>query len=117
MEKFFISTLATVSSDRVIYTASSFARNSLLYLQEIGELKALMEHTSSRSDLQSYLFFTVVSGSGSLIYGEKEYEIQPSSCVFIDCRKPYSHTTGIDDLWTLRWIHFYGHSCKPLILG
>ena len=27
--------------------------------------------------------------------------------VFIDCRKPYSHTTDVN-LWSLRWCHFYG---------
>ena len=46
-----------VSSNRIIYTASAFARLSLMNLHEIGELKALQPHKSSRSNLQSYLFF------------------------------------------------------------
>ncbi len=99
---------AIVSSDRLLYTASSFARLSLLHLQEIGELKACKPHTSSRSNLQSYLFFMVVNGSGSLTYGRKEYDLKAGSCVFIDCKKPYSHTTDAFNLWTLRWCHFYG---------
>ena len=108
MNKLFSDGNSTVSSDRVLYTASSFARSSLLHLQEIGNLKALRTHTSKREGLQSYLFFVVESGSGSLLYDDRKYELQPSSCVFIDCRKPYSHTTMIDDLWTLRWCHFFG---------
>lgn len=99
---------ATVSSNRILYTAGSFARSSLLHLQEIGELQAIREHTSSRSGLQSFLFFIVVSGSGKLIYAEREFTLSPNSCVFVDCRNAYSHTTDPENLWTLRWCHFNG---------
>lgn len=99
-----------VVSNRILYTASSFARSSLLHLQEIGELEAKRAHTSSRSGLKSYLLFTVVNGKGSLTYGGREYLLQQGDGVFIDCEKPYSHTTDAQHLWTLRWIHFYGPS-------
>lgn len=103
----YFTTASIVSSNRVLYTPSSFARTSLLHLQEIGELQALAPHTSSRSNLQSYLFFTVISGSGALNYDGKKYDLKKGDMVFIDCRKPYSHTTS-DNLWSLRWCHFYG---------
>lgn len=99
---------AIVTSNRILYTASSFARSSLLHLQEIGELEAKKSHTSSREGLQSYLFFIVLSGSGTLTYHEKTYSLSPGSCVFIDCNSPYSHSTDPHNLWKLRWIHFYG---------
>lgn len=99
---------STVTSNRILYTPSSFARTSLLHLQEIGELEARRTHTSSRSGLQSFLFFTVIDGAGSLKYGEKEYKLGAGDCVFIDCHNPYSHTTDPEHLWTLRWVHFYG---------
>lgn len=98
---------ATVSSNRILYTPSDFARTSLLHLQEIGDLTALREHISQRSNLQSYLFFTVVSGSGTLNYAGNIYELLPGACVFIDCHNAYSHTTS-ENLWSLRWCHFYG---------
>lgn len=107
MENKYFTTASVVSSDRVLYTPSSFARSALLYLQEIGTLQALRAHTSSRQGLQSCLFFTVSAGEGSLSYDGREYGLKPGDCVFIDCRKPYSHTTG-ENLWTLRWCHFYG---------
>ena len=106
-QKKYFTTASIVSSNRVLYTPSTFARSSLLHLQEIGTLQALAPHTSSRSNLQSYLFFTVLSGSGLLIYDEKKYDLKKGDMVFIDCRKPYSHTTS-EDLWSLRWCHFYG---------
>ena len=109
MDKFFTNNKSKiVDSDRVLYTASPFARSSLFHLQEIGRLEALKPHVSSRSDLQSYLFIIVEKGSGMLKYNGREYELTKGSCVFIDCRKPYSHQPDPDDLWTLSWCHFYG---------
>ena len=111
----YFTTASIVSSNRVLYTPSSFARTSLLHLQEIGTLHALAPHTSKRDGLQSYLFFTVLSGAGELSYDGKEYSLKPGNCVFIDCRKAYSHTTPSqnkgdegDNLWSLHWCHFYG---------
>lgn len=97
----------TVTSDRVIYTASDFARSSLLSLQETGTLSALKPHTSSRSNLESYLYFTVLSGSGRLTYGGETYELRAGDSVFLDCTLPYAHTTE-EELWTLVWCHFDG---------
>ena len=72
MNEFFTNNASSiVTSNRILYTPSSFARSSLLHLQEIGELEARRAHTSSRSGLQSFLFFTVVSGSGTLSYNDK----------------------------------------------
>lgn len=103
-----------VSTTRIIYTPSTFARSSLLHLQEIGELHALQAHESRRSGLNSYLFFTVVSGSGKLVYNGREYRLSSGNCVFIDCNEPYSHTTDPANLWTLRWCHFNGSTMNSV---
>lgn len=109
MEQYFSNNPSSiVSSDRVLYTPSAFARSSLLHLQEIGKLQALRPHVSSRSNLQSYLFFMVLDGAGKLEYSGREYKLEEGSMVFINCHHPYSHTTDPDNLWTLRWCHFYG---------
>lgn len=96
-----------VNTSRIIYTPSDFAKLSLLHLQEIGTLQATKPHISKRSNLASYLFFVVHSGSGVLIYDGISYVLSPGDCVFIDCRKPYSHETS-EDLWNLSWVHFNG---------
>lgn len=108
MEFFSDEKSAVVTSDRVLYTPSGFARDSLLHLQEIGSLTARKPHVSARAALQSYLFFMVVSGEGKLTYEGKTYALDEGSCVFIDCRRPYSHTTSEHRLWSLRWCHFDG---------
>ncbi len=87
----------SVSSSRIIYTQSSFARSYLLFLQETGTLQAKRPHVSSRQNLQSYLFFTVLSGSGCLEYNGQHYELSKDSAVFIDCKHGYAPFSS-DDL-------------------
>ena len=98
----------SVQSNRIIYTASPFAKANLLYLQEAGELRALKPHVNSRTGLRSFLFFLVTAGSGKLVYEERSYPLLPGDCAFIDCRKSYAQSSSEDDLWSLKWIHFYG---------
>lgn len=44
---------SSVNSSRIIYTPSTFARTSLLHLQEVGSLQAVCPHVSQREDLVS----------------------------------------------------------------
>lgn len=86
---------SSVSSSRIIYTPSTFARTSLLHLQEVGSLQAVHPHVSQREDLVSFLCFIVLSGEGELSYEEQTYQLGQGDCVFIDCRKAYSHSTSV----------------------
>ena len=85
---------SSVTSSRILYTPSTFARTSLLHLQEVGSLQAIHPHTSTRTNLTSFLCFVVLSGNGTLTYEGTTYELSAGDCVFIDCRKAYSHSTG-----------------------
>ena len=110
---------SSVTSSRILYTRSTFARTSLLHLQEVGSLQAIHPHTSTRTNLTSFLCFVVLAGNGTLTYGGTNYELSAGDCVFIDCRKAYSHSTGYNtdagphtdvydpSLWSLQWCHFY----------
>lgn len=104
----------SVDSKRLLYTPSSFAKTSLLHLQEVGSLTALKPHTSMRENLNSYLFFIVTSGSGKLRFGDEEYELTVGDCAFVDCRKSYAHSTSNDNLWSLKWVHFYGPNLSSI---
>ena len=104
-----------VSSERMLYTPSEFAKSNLMYLQEIGSLKARKTHTSKRHNLDSFLFFYVKEGSGVLDYNGREYIVKAGDCVFINCKNPYSHRTS-EDLWALEWIYFNGESMLPIYL-
>lgn len=118
MQELFSGNTPSVESERILYTPSTFARSSLLHLQEVGSLKAISPHTSSRKDLVSFLCFVVLDGCGELAYEGNTYFLEKGDCIFIDCRKAYSHRTGVraagsaytedeNKLWSLQWCHFY----------
>lgn len=92
-----------VESKRIIYTPSKFAKDSLIYLQEVGISKTIKKHTNSRKYMDSFLFFIVLEGDGILKYNNQEIHLTKDSCAFIDCHKSYSHTS---DNWKIAWVHF-----------
>lgn len=96
-----------VSSNRILYTPSEFARENLFYLQEIGQVQAKRPHKSSHPDLASYLFMMVLSGSGTLAYLGEKYALSAGDCALVNCKNEYYHESS-RDLWTIRFIHFYG---------
>ena len=99
----------------VINTPSAFTRENFFYIQEAGYLKSLRPHLSRRSGLNSYLFFVVLSGSGSVSY-RQPCSAEPMTtaaantgdCFFLDCTGEYTHISTDEDPWELLWIHFYG---------
>ena len=100
-----------VESKRTLYIASKFAKESLIYLQEVGKSKTLKKHTNSRNKLDSFLFFVVLDGTGSLIYNNKTINMSKNDCAFINCNNKYSHTSNN---WTIMWIHFNGANVKDI---
>lgn len=96
-----------MSGQRIIYTASTFARTNLIYLQEIGSTKYLQPYSSNRNGLNSFLFFIVSNGSGLLKYQNTTYTLKKGDCAFLNCNTPYSISSN-EDLWSLSWIHFDG---------
>lgn len=95
-------------SNRIIFTPSAFAKDTLWYIQEIGTLKSLKPHTSQRENLDSYLFMIVLSGKGRFIYNGEINYLKPNDIVFVDCKKKYSHKSSSTDPWELIWVHFNG---------
>lgn len=102
-----------LNSSRVLYTPSLFAKNNLMHLQEVGQLQAQKQYKNQRDGLRSYLFFMVVSGSGTLEYESELYQLEAGDCVFIDCRNSYAHQTS-NNLWHLKWIHFCGSNLDSI---
>lgn len=96
-----------VSSDRILYTPSEFARENLYHLQEIGQVQAKRPHKNSHPGLASYLFMIVLSGSGTISCLGENHTLSAGGCAFVNCMNEYYHESSAD-LWTIRFIHFYG---------
>ncbi len=117
-------TSEVTNTRRVINTPSTFTREHFFYIQEAGYLKSLQPHLSRRSNLRSYLFLIVLSGSGEIAYrfprsaasARKEdaesamhaVNAHAGDCFFLDCMGEYTHISNDSDPWELLWIHFYG---------
>jgi len=102
------------SERRIIPTVSSFAKDHLLYVQEIGELTSKSPHISTRNNIFSFLFFVVEKGSGLFSYRGEKASLKAGDCIFINCQNAYSHESSKNDPWTLSWVHFYGHELKSV---
>ena len=77
---------SSVTTSRILYTPSPFARTSLLHLQEVGSLQAIHPHTSTRTNLTSFLCFVVLSGTGSRTYEGTAYKLSAGDCGDIGVR-------------------------------
>ena len=99
-------------SDRYLHTPSSFARQNLLYVQEVGRLTSINQHRCIREGLDSFLLMVVLKGQGVLTIKDKEYRMQEGNIAFVDCREHYEHISDNLDAWTLCWVHFYGGSAR-----
>ncbi len=108
-EGFFV-TEGMTSSDRCLHTPGDFARQNLLYVQEVGRLKSLKPHRCVREKLESYLFMVVLSGKGSLTVNNHPYELRSGDCALIDCMEHYEHISDEKDGWELAWVHYYGNT-------
>lgn len=100
--------MAKTQSERVLVTPSPYAKTHYLYVQEVGSLKSLEPHVSSRKNLNSYLFFVVLSGRGTLTCGNQTKDLASGDCAFLDCRSPYAHESSEAEPWRLTWVHFNG---------
>lgn len=97
-------------SDRVLYTPGDFAKQNLLYVQEAGILTSLSAHKSAHRKLDSYLLLEVLSGSGVVVIGDRQYQLNAGDAVLIDCNKYYYHLSDDNNPWTIAWVHFNGHA-------
>lgn len=90
-------------------TASAFARNGMMYAQELGDFIAGSKYYTKRRNLPSYLIKYTLSGEGILEYDERIYNVKPGQLFFIDCMKPQHYRTAPgSESWHIIWAHFYG---------
>lgn len=100
-------------SDRCLHTPSGFAKQNLLYVQEVGNLRSLQPHRCVRENLDSFLFLIVLKGKGDLDVNGKHYNVQSGDCALIDCMEHFEHISDKNDSWELAWVHFNGRAARP----
>lgn len=105
-------TVTMTKSERYLHTPGSFARQNLLYVQEVGQLKSLQPHRCVREKLDSFLLLVVLEGKGTLKIGDRQLAVGKGDCAWIDCMGHYEHISDEQDAWKLAWVHFNGKSAR-----
>ena len=105
-------TVAMTKSERYLHTPGGFARQNLLYVQEVGQLESLQPHKCVREKLDSFLILVVLEGKGTLTIGDQETSVGKGDCAWIDCMEHYEHISDEKDAWKLAWVHFNGRSAR-----
>lgn len=108
MDHTMFATEGITKSERFLRTPGEFARDNLIYVQETGRLQSIQSHRCIRENLESYLIFMVLSGSGMVQINDEEHPLVMGDCVFIDCRQHYEHQSSESDPWELMWVHCNG---------
>lgn len=108
----FFSEVNMTQSNRSLHTPGSFAKQNLLYVQEVGRLKSITPHKCIRENIDSFLIMFVVNGNGNLDVEGHNYTLSKGDCAFIDCMKHYEHISDEENAWELAWVHFNGNAAR-----
>lgn len=106
------STEGMTESDRCLHTPSEFAKQNLLYVQEVGYLHSLKPHRCMREDIDSFLFLLVLEGKGNLDVHGVHYDLRAGDCALLDCMEHYEHISDENEAWKLAWVHFNGNASR-----
>lgn len=88
-------------------------KNSIPYVQELGEFHAKAGFYTRRENLASYLLKYTVSGGGILEYRGKSYRLSAGDCFWVDCQEyQYYYTDPEIGNWHTIWVHFSGEPCR-----
>lgn len=96
---------------RLICPPCILAKETFLYLQEIGYFKTTPPYSTERANLPSFLVIYTLSGTGVLEINGKNLSLTPGSCMFIDCMQHHRYYTKAGSNWEFLWAHFYGAGC------
>lgn len=100
-------------SVRLILTPGQTAKSTFFHIQEIGYFKTTYPYFTERQNLNSFLLVYTISGTGRLIYQEKEYPLTAGESFYINCMDHHYYETRKGHTWEFLWVHFNG----PTALG
>ncbi|ADM68261.1 Bifunctional transcriptional activator/DNA repair enzyme AdaA [Paenibacillus polymyxa E681] len=93
----------------IVRTPSAFAKQSLLYIQELGYFQQTSAFTMERKELASFLLVFTLSGKGELLYRDKKYILKPQDLFFINCEEYVQYSTSGHESWEYISLYLYGN--------
>ncbi|WP_431090956.1 AraC family transcriptional regulator [Paenibacillus sp. 8b26] len=93
----------------IVRTPSAFAKQSLLYIQEIGYFQKTSAFRMERKELTSFLLVFTLSGKGELQYREKKYILNPHDLFFVNCEEYVQYGISGHETWEFISLYLYGN--------
>lgn len=100
------------ASSRISPTPGVFARENLVYVQEIGYFETEPGYFTERQDLDSLLIILTIGGQGELEYRDQIWPVQSNDLVWINCQERHLYRTDPDALWKFFWVHLTGANSR-----
>ena len=88
-------------------TPGLIARSTFFYLFGAAQMILKKDFYTRRKNLEGFLIFYTLDGSGYLKYRDKNYVLTKGSIMFIDCMD-YHEYYPLEDKWEVTFIHFGG---------
>lgn len=96
-------------SESYNHTPSLLARTSFFYVQSAGHFCCSSDYCTRRQGYRSYLLIYTVKGRGYAKFRKKDYILKAGQVLLIDCYEYQEYYSDPDDLWEIKWIHFFGN--------
>ncbi len=94
-------------------SATATAKNSLMYMQEIGHFFAGPRYFTTREGYDSFLIKYTLDGCGQLEYNGKSWSVPQGSMYWVDCKKHNRYRTCPETgSWDVIWVHFWGGNAR-----
>lgn len=94
-------------SIRITAYPSAAAKETFLYVEKAGYLRAKPSYLVSYDSMDCFLLFFVINDNGMLEYEDRKYPLEAGNFFLIDCKKSYKFYTTVDE-WKVIYIYFNG---------
>lgn len=95
-------------------SVTPYAKQHLLHVKETGLFLAGSGYfTTLIHPMESFSIKLTVSGTGTLRYNDKQYELSNGDFFWLNCEEPAHYQTANNaDHWHVLWLQFYGMGAK-----
>jgi AraC-like DNA-binding protein len=102
------------SGDDFICNPSPMAKSAFFYIQHIGHSVCSPSHFTKREGFRSILLIYTIKGKARLHYRDKVYSIKQGDMILLDCYDYHEYFADENDLWEIKWMHFFGATSKNI---
>lgn len=106
------SSLVVKECESYNYTPSFLAKTTFFYVQAAGHFLCNKEYYTRREGYKSFLLIYTVNGKGRAKFRDKQYDLCEGQILLIDCYDYQEYYTDSNDLWEIKWVHFYGSNSE-----